>query len=209
MTITDDLLIRYADGEALADEARLVEAALAADPAVAERLAAHQRIAARVKAAFAPVQEAPVPQALLDLLNTSGPLPSESDPTVVPLEQFLDRGCPLGTGKFICFLLGLTGDEIAFPAVLPPNFSGLSRRLHQTVVHPVAGKRLTSAGFGLRQLVFMMREHIVDPSHMDVNRLSEYFHCHGGALQMPTRTARSKGAFPIDASIPFRIIAFP
>lgn len=98
MTITDDLLIRYADGEASADEALLVEAALAADPAVAERLAAHQRIAARVKAAFAPVQDAPVPQALLDLLNTSGPLPSESDSTVVPLEQFRSRKVPAARG---------------------------------------------------------------------------------------------------------------
>lgn len=94
MTISDDLLIRYADGETSAEEALMVEAALAADAAVAERLAAHQRVAARVKDAFAPVRDAPVPQAMLDLLNTSGPLPSESDSTVVPLEQFRARKVP-------------------------------------------------------------------------------------------------------------------
>lgn len=94
MTISDELLIRYADGEASAEDQGLVEAALAADPAVAERLAAHQALAARVKAAFAPAAEAPVPQALLDLLNTTAPLPPESDPTVVSLEQFRTRKVP-------------------------------------------------------------------------------------------------------------------
>jgi hypothetical protein len=94
MTISDDILIRYADGEASADDRLLVEAALAADPAVAERLAAHQRLAARVQAAFASAAEAPVPQALLDLLNKSGPLPADSQTTVVPLNQFRGRKVP-------------------------------------------------------------------------------------------------------------------
>lgn len=94
MTISDELLIRYADGEASADDRLLVEAALAADPAVAARLAAHQGLADRVKAVFAPAEAAPVPQALLDLLNTSGPQPTDSDTTVVPLEQFRQRKVP-------------------------------------------------------------------------------------------------------------------
>jgi hypothetical protein len=85
MSISDEILIRYADGEASADDRLLVEAALAADPAVAERLAAHQGLAARVKAAFAPAAEAPVPPALLSLLEVPAP---EADSKVVPLNRF-------------------------------------------------------------------------------------------------------------------------
>lgn len=89
MTISDDILIRYADGEASADDRLLVEAALATDPVVAERLAAHQRLATRLRAAFAPAAEAPVPQALLDLLNQTDP-----QSTVVSLNQFRARKVP-------------------------------------------------------------------------------------------------------------------
>jgi hypothetical protein len=102
MTISDDILIRYADGEASTDDRLLVEAALAVDPAVAERLAAHQRLADRLKAAFAPASEAPVPQTLLDILNKTDPQsssPESATPgsTVVSLNQFRAKKVPAGS----------------------------------------------------------------------------------------------------------------
>ena len=85
MTICDDILIRYADGEASADDRQLVEAALASDPAVAERLAAHRRLATRIQAAFVPAAETPVPDALLKLLASPS---AETDSAVAPLNRF-------------------------------------------------------------------------------------------------------------------------
>lgn len=69
MTIDDELLMAFADGECSdADRAR-VERALADDPALRERLEQHRRLAARLTAHFGPVAEAPVPDRLADLLR--------------------------------------------------------------------------------------------------------------------------------------------
>ncbi|MDQ0463145.1 hypothetical protein QO010_000893 [Caulobacter ginsengisoli] len=114
MTISDDILIRYADGEVSADDRLLVEAALAADPAVAARLAAHQRLADKVRAAFAPAAEAPVPQALLDMLNKTDPPSADIGSTVVSLNQFRSRKVPAQpqwmawAAMAACLVIGVT-----------------------------------------------------------------------------------------------------
>jgi hypothetical protein len=65
MSITDETLMAYADGE-LDDPARTaVERAMRSDPALAERVAQHQAMRADVFAAFAPIADEPVPPALL------------------------------------------------------------------------------------------------------------------------------------------------
>jgi anti-sigma factor RsiW len=65
MSITDETLMAYADGE-LAEPARSeLERAVRADPALAARVAQHQALRADVFAAFAPIAEEPVPPALL------------------------------------------------------------------------------------------------------------------------------------------------
>lgn len=65
MTIDEDTLAAYADDEL--DEAGrfAVEAAIANDPAIAERLAAHAALRGRLAAAYEPVLEEPLPAALL------------------------------------------------------------------------------------------------------------------------------------------------
>lgn len=72
MTVTDEMLIAYADGEADAETRAVVEAAVAADPALAQRLAAHQAMRARFAKAFAGVMDEPVPQALIDRIADDG-----------------------------------------------------------------------------------------------------------------------------------------
>ncbi|MCE7796199.1 hypothetical protein LWE61_06435 [Sphingobium sufflavum] len=69
MTIDRDTLAAYAEGQLdEADRAR-VEAAMAADPALAEDVARHRALRARLQARFAPVLDMPVPDRLLDAVR--------------------------------------------------------------------------------------------------------------------------------------------
>lgn len=68
MTITDEMLMAYVDGELDADMAAAVQAAAAADAEVAARLARHRLLAGAVSGAFADVAEEPVPERLTALL---------------------------------------------------------------------------------------------------------------------------------------------
>jgi hypothetical protein len=70
MTITPEMLAAYADGELSADEVARVEAAMAADPALADEVAAHRALRAQLSAHFAPLLDRPVPEAMLAALRT-------------------------------------------------------------------------------------------------------------------------------------------
>jgi len=61
MTIADEELMAYVDGELDAVASARVESAIAADPALAERVAAQQALKARLRAHFDPVLEEPLP----------------------------------------------------------------------------------------------------------------------------------------------------
>ena len=65
MNISDQDLMAYADGETPEARRNEIEAAIAADPRVAARLAVHRALAARVKAAFDPVALEPAPERLI------------------------------------------------------------------------------------------------------------------------------------------------
>lgn len=67
--ISDEMLIAYLDGEL--DEAGMasVDAALGEDPTLVDRLEAHAALADRVRAAYAPVIDEPVPAALTALVQ--------------------------------------------------------------------------------------------------------------------------------------------
>lgn len=67
--ITDELLLAYIDGELSREDRATVEAALASDPDVAERLHRHQAVGARVHAAFAPVAEEAPPERLVRMIK--------------------------------------------------------------------------------------------------------------------------------------------
>lgn len=67
--MNDDQLMAYADGELDAARRAAVEAALAADPALAERLRRLQALRSRLRAAFDPVLDEPVPARLRDALR--------------------------------------------------------------------------------------------------------------------------------------------
>ena len=65
MTFDDETLMAYADGELDGAARAAVEAAMAADAALAERVARHHELRRRLHAAFGPVLTEPVPERLL------------------------------------------------------------------------------------------------------------------------------------------------
>lgn len=65
MTIPDDILMAFADGELDEATRQMVEAAERDDPDVRRRLAAHRQLRARLQTAFAATLDEPVPERLL------------------------------------------------------------------------------------------------------------------------------------------------
>jgi hypothetical protein len=78
MIPTDEQLTLWADGELDPETTARIEAALAADPALAAKAEAQRRLRARVAAAYAPVAAEPVPKRLLALLS------DPSEPAAAP-----------------------------------------------------------------------------------------------------------------------------
>jgi hypothetical protein len=68
MSIDPEMLMAYADGELGPIEAKRVERAIAEDPALAEEVARHRALRARLAGHFAPVAEEPVPDRLAAML---------------------------------------------------------------------------------------------------------------------------------------------
>jgi hypothetical protein len=71
MSIDDEMLMAYADGELDPLAAKRVERAIAADPALAERVEHHRALRARIAAGFAPVAGESVPDRLSGLLRSN------------------------------------------------------------------------------------------------------------------------------------------
>jgi hypothetical protein len=65
MTFSDETVMAYADGELDSATRAAIEAALAADPELARRIARHQELRQRLRSAFDPVLEEPLPERLL------------------------------------------------------------------------------------------------------------------------------------------------
>ncbi|MGD9815469.1 MAG: anti-sigma factor [Hyphomonadaceae bacterium] len=73
MSIDDDRLMAFADGELPAAERAEIEAALAQDETLREKLAAHRRLRARLSGAFDGALEEPVPERLRAAAGAAGP----------------------------------------------------------------------------------------------------------------------------------------
>jgi hypothetical protein len=70
MQFSDETLMAYADGEVDADTRRQIEAAMAHDPTIAERISKHRSLRVDLGAAFGGVIDEPVPSRLLDAANS-------------------------------------------------------------------------------------------------------------------------------------------
>lgn len=109
MTIDPETLIAYADGELDAIAARRVEAAIAADPVLAEQVERHRKLAASLRAAFDPVAAAPVPPAVEATLRDAAKVVS-----LAPKSARRER--PLWMGAVAASLVaGLFAGPLLFP----------------------------------------------------------------------------------------------
>ena len=72
MTVSEETLIAWADGELEAGDRARVDAAMAADASLRARAEAHAALRRRAAAAYAPVADEPLPQGLLDLIAAGG-----------------------------------------------------------------------------------------------------------------------------------------
>lgn len=84
MTIDRETLMAYADGELPLIEAKRVERAIAADPALAEQLAQHHALNAQLRGAFAPIEAQPVPPAIAAMLRGSATIVPFAAPAPEP-----------------------------------------------------------------------------------------------------------------------------
>ena len=82
MQFSDEILMAYADDEVDADLRRQIEAAMALDPSIAERVAKHRSLRTDLGAAFGGVLDEPMPDRLLDAAAST---PAANSATVTDL----------------------------------------------------------------------------------------------------------------------------
>jgi RNA polymerase sigma-70 factor, ECF subfamily len=87
MKYSDEILMAYADGEL--DEATRAEidAAAAADPAVAAAIARHRQLRERLRAGFDRVLDEPVPRRLVEALDASADAERAAGPAPLPMRH--------------------------------------------------------------------------------------------------------------------------
>lgn len=85
MSVTEDMLAAYADGELGSAEQAKVEAAIAANPALARKVQAHRALRASLSAHYAPIAEEAVPPGLAALLVKPTQSGGANDAEVVSL----------------------------------------------------------------------------------------------------------------------------
>ncbi|GFE78108.1 anti-sigma factor [Steroidobacter agaridevorans] len=76
MQFSDEILMAYADDEVDADLRRQIEAAMALDPSIAERVAKHRSLRADLGVAFDGVLDEPIPDRLLEAAASSPAKPA-------------------------------------------------------------------------------------------------------------------------------------
>jgi hypothetical protein len=85
MTFSEETLMAYADNELDAQTRTAVEAAMAADPEIARRVAQHKALRGKVRLAFDNVTEEPIPQ---NLINAARGVPAvRREGNVIPLRR--------------------------------------------------------------------------------------------------------------------------
>ncbi|MBB6254189.1 anti-sigma factor family protein [Nitrospirillum iridis] len=147
----------FLDGELPEDRARVVEAALLADPALAERLAGYQADKAMMKRLYSPLIERPVPQHLIDLAQSA-----VDEPAVRPWADWRKLGAVaavvlLLVGGGWVYLGGRPAGDVVqmalaareVPASVPDDLSSYNAALSRIVALNIKVPDLTRAGYRL------------------------------------------------------------
>ncbi len=134
MSIDDETLMAYADGELSALETKRVEAAMAEDPALAARVARFRAVRRALRTAYDSVAAEPIPEHLRALLgDVATHEPIEPPRQVVNLaEQRNARSLRLGPPAWAAIAASLIVGVIAGRAVWPSQslFTGQTGRLY-------------------------------------------------------------------------------
>ncbi len=109
MTYDDETLMRRVDGELSPEAGAAIDAAAAADPALAARLDALRRLRTLAREAV-PIAPDPRDQSLARLIAAGGPATAPTGPLIERLRAaFAPRHAPLWAGlAAACFVLGLS-----------------------------------------------------------------------------------------------------
>ena len=107
MTFSEETLMAYADNELDAQTRTAVEAAMAADPEIARRVAQHKALRGKVRLAFDNVIDEPMPQRLVNAARGTPAVRREGN--VVPLRRKAPqrRGVPLWAAIAASLVIGI------------------------------------------------------------------------------------------------------
>lgn len=107
MTEDRELAMAYADGELDMLTAKRFEKRMAEEPVLAELVERHRRLRDTLAGAFAPVAEAPVPDALAERIRAAGQLVDLDSRRVVPKRPFSSNGWMMGGAIAASLVFGL------------------------------------------------------------------------------------------------------
>lgn len=133
MSITDEMLMAYVDGELPEAQRIAVDSAVAADPALFEKLERHRRLRARMGGAFAGILTEPVPERLVAAAKPSN---------VVPFPA-RHRAVPAWAAMAACVAVGLVAG-LSVPRLGPAPTIGSDLRAHGQLATAL-DKQLASA----------------------------------------------------------------
>lgn len=155
MTIDPEMLMAYADGELDPLNAKRVERAMASDPALAEQVEAHRALTVSLRAAFAPVADAPPPGSVVAMLTESARVVPLTPPSSARRERPIWMGAvaaSLVAGLFGgAFLMPRGGDaDIAFEQGQPVARGDLARALDTQLASTQAGDAPVRIGVSFR-----------------------------------------------------------
>jgi hypothetical protein len=117
MKLSDEVLMAYADEELDASTRIAVESAMAKDPEIARRIAQHRALRERLRSAFDPVLDEPVPPRLVALVRKSPePSAAPNQARVIPLAHRLAprRSLPRWAALAASVLIGILAGRFAF-----------------------------------------------------------------------------------------------
>lgn len=145
----DEQLMAYVDGELAPDDAARVEAAIASDPAVAEAVARARALRARLRDAFDPLLDEPVPEHLRALALGAAPAPA-ANVHALPVPRRRRWALPEWTALAAALALGVAVSQLLGDRAASPLQSEDGRLLASGGLAEALQSRLgTEAGDGL------------------------------------------------------------
>ncbi len=147
MSIDDDRLLAFVDGELDAAARAEVEKALAADPAVARRAARHRALRHRVADTYAPVLDEPVPARLMALFSAAHPGTAD---LAAARARRRSPGLPAWAAMAASLVLGLAAGaelmRVGAPSLVSTGPTGLAAR--GALAHALDDQLASSGGAG-------------------------------------------------------------